>query len=99
VCMSTRAQNVVSISDAHSRLTELADDVVAGVETILTKNGVAYVAIIDARKLDYYHALEAEQGRLVMLGDAEKSLENALAGRVHSEEEFRKSLRRPVSRK
>lgn len=33
---------------------------VAGVEKVLTKNRSAYVAIVDARKLDYYHALEAE---------------------------------------
>jgi hypothetical protein len=45
--------------------------VVAGVEKVLTKNRSAYVAIVDARKLDYYHALEAEHSRLVMLDDAE----------------------------
>lgn len=97
--MSIRAQDVVPISEARSRLTELAEDVIAGVEKVLTKNGSAYVAIIDARKLDYYHALEAEHGRLVLLDDAEKGLKDALAGRVMSEDEFRKSLRRPGSRK
>lgn len=44
-------------SDQERRLTELAVDVVAGVEKLLTKNGAAYVAIVDARKLDYYHTL------------------------------------------
>jgi antitoxin (DNA-binding transcriptional repressor) of toxin-antitoxin stability system len=97
--MSIRAQDVVPISEARSRLTELAEDVVAGAEKVLTKNGSAYVAIVDARKLDYYHALEAEHGRLVMLDDVEKGLKDALAGRVQSEEEFRKSLRRPGPRK
>ena len=97
--MSIRAQDVVPISEARSRLTELAEDVVAGAEKVLTKNGSAFVALVDARKLDYYHALEAEHGRLVMLDDAEKGLKDALAGKVLSEEEFRKSLRRSGGRK
>ncbi|WP_206951479.1 type II toxin-antitoxin system Phd/YefM family antitoxin [Trinickia acidisoli] len=97
--MSIRTQDVVPISEARSRLTELAEDVIAGVEKVLTKNGSAYVALVDARKLDYYHALEAEHGRLVLLSDAEKGLKDALAGRVQSEEEFRQSLRRSGSRK
>ncbi|MBN3790394.1 type II toxin-antitoxin system Phd/YefM family antitoxin [Burkholderia sp. Ac-20353] len=96
--MSIRAKDVVPISEARSRLTELAEDVVGGAEKVLTKNGSAYVAIVDARKLDYYHALEAEHGRLVMLDDAEKGLKDVLAGRVQSEEEFRQSLRRAGSR-
>ena len=91
-CMSLRAKDVVPISEARSRLTELAEDVVGGAEKVLTKNGSAYVAIVDARKLDYYHALEAEHGRLVILDDAEKGLEDALAGRVQSEDEFREFL-------
>jgi antitoxin (DNA-binding transcriptional repressor) of toxin-antitoxin stability system len=97
--MAIRAQDVVSISEARSRLTELAEDVIAGAEKVLTKNGSAYVAIVDARKLDYYHALEAEHGRLVMLDDAGQGLEDAIEGRVLSEEAFRQSLRRPGSRK
>lgn len=61
---------MVPISEAGSRLTELAEDVVAGSEKILTKDGAAYLAIVDARKLNYYYALEAELGRLVLLHDA-----------------------------
>jgi hypothetical protein len=38
-------------------------------------------------------ALEAEQGRSLMLDDGETGLRDALAGRVQSEEEFRASLR------
>lgn len=46
------------ISEARARLTELAQDVVeGGAEKVLTKNGASYVAIVDAKKLDYYHAL------------------------------------------
>jgi len=92
--MPFRTHDVVPISEARSRLTELAEDVVAGAEKVLTKNGSAYVAIVDARKLDYYHALEAEHGRLVMLDDAEKGLRDALAGRTKPLGELRDTMRR-----
>ena len=36
--MSFTAQDVVPISEARARLTELADDVVSGAEKLLTKN-------------------------------------------------------------
>jgi antitoxin (DNA-binding transcriptional repressor) of toxin-antitoxin stability system len=92
--MPFRTRDVVSISEARSRLAELAEDVVAGAEKVLTKNGSAYVALVDARRLDYYHALEAEHGRLVMLDDAEKGLQDALAGRVKPLSELRDTMRR-----
>lgn len=97
--MSFRTHDVVPISEARSRLTELAEDVVAGAEKVLTKNGSAYVAIVDARKLDYYHALEAEHGRLVMLDDAERGLQDALAGRVKPLEGLRDSMRQRAASK
>jgi antitoxin (DNA-binding transcriptional repressor) of toxin-antitoxin stability system len=92
--MPFRTHDVVPISEARSRLAELAEDVIAGAEKVLTKNGSAYVALVDARKLDYYHSLEAEHGRLVMLDDAEKSLQDALAGRVKPLSELRDTMRR-----
>lgn len=79
--MNLRASDVVPISEARARLTELAQDVVDGAsEKILTKNGASYVAIIDARKLDYYHALETEHANLVLLAEAEAGLRQILAG-------------------
>ncbi|HKR43618.1 MAG TPA: type II toxin-antitoxin system prevent-host-death family antitoxin [Paraburkholderia sp.] len=92
--MSIRAQDVVPISEARARLTELAEDVVAGAEKVLTKNGAAFVALVDAKKLDFYHALEAEYGRLIMIDDAGKGLNDALAGRTTSLEDMRESMRR-----
>lgn len=64
--MALTARDVVPISEARARLTELSDEVVAGAEKLLTKNGAAYVAIVDAKKLDYYHRLEAEHTSLAM---------------------------------
>lgn len=58
------------------------------------RNGSAYVALVDARKLDYYCALEAEHGRVVMLEDTEKSLQEALVGRVKPLSELRDTMRR-----
>jgi prevent-host-death family protein len=79
--MNLRASDIVPISEARARLTELAQDVVDGAsEKILTKNGASYVAIIDARKLDYYHALETEHANLVLLAEAEVGLRQVLAG-------------------
>lgn len=79
--MNLRASDVVPISEARARLTELAQDVVDGAsEKILTKNGASFVAIIDARKLDYYHALEAEHAHLVLLSEAEAGLRQLLDG-------------------
>ena len=86
--MALRTCDVVPISEARARLTELADEVVgAGAEKVLTKNGASFVAIVDARKLDYYHALEQEHASLVLLDEAETGLRQLLAGqRIASDE-------------
>lgn len=86
VAMGLRTSDVVPISEARARLTELADEVVGGAEKVLTKNGASFVALVDARKLDYYHALEEEHAGLVLLGEAEVGLRQVLAGqRVSSD--------------
>jgi len=97
--MSIRSSDVVPISDARARLTELAEDVVnGGHEKVLTKNGSSYVALIDARKLDHYHALETEFGHLVMAMAAVEGLEDVAAGRVVSEAELDELLAAPRTR-
>ena len=53
---------------------------VGGAEKVLTKNGASFVALVDARKLDYYHALEEEHAGLVLLDEAEVGLRQVLAG-------------------
>jgi prevent-host-death family protein len=90
--MSFTAQDVVPISDARARLTELSDEVVAGAEKLLTKNGVAYVAIVDAKKLDYYHTLEEEHASLVLLTEAEAGLREVLSGHCVTNEDLMKAL-------
>ena len=90
--MSYSAQDIVPISEARARLTELADDVVAGAEKLLTKNGSAYVALVDAKKLDYYRALEQEHASLVLLTEAETGLRQVLAGKRVSNADLMKAL-------
>ena len=91
--MALRASDIVPISQARARLTELADDVVvSGAEKVLTKNGASYVALVDARRLDYYHALEAEHANLVLAEDAITGLKEALSGQFISDQEFDEAL-------
>jgi len=91
--MGLRASDVVPISEARARLTELAEDVVGhGNEKLLTKNGASYVARVDARKLDYSHALEAEHAGLVLAQGALEGLEDLAAGRVMDEAELDRAL-------
>jgi PHD/YefM family antitoxin component YafN of YafNO toxin-antitoxin module len=91
--MTLRASDVVPISEARARLTELAEDVVGSdAEKVLTKNGASYVALIDARRLDYYHALEAEHASLVLAEDAITGLKQALSGQFLSDEELDEAL-------
>jgi hypothetical protein len=73
-------------------LTELSDEVVGGREKLLTKNGAAYVAIVDARKLDYYHALEEEHASLILLEEAEKGLTEVMDGERVSAAKLLKAL-------
>ena len=91
--MAFKASDIVPISAARARLTELAEDVVgSGSEKVLTKNGASYVALVDARRLDYYHALEAEHANLVLAEDAITGLREALKGQFVSDDELDQAL-------
>lgn len=80
--MSISARDVVPLTQARSNLSELADQVKAGAEKIITKNGESYVALIDADRLDYYHRLERERIHLLLIDDARKGLEDVVTGRT-----------------
>lgn len=80
--MPTLASDVVSLSSARAKLSELADEAKAGSEKIITKNGESYVALIDARRLDYYHRLEQEHLHLLLIDDAIRGLDDVAAGRT-----------------
>lgn len=80
--MAFSVNDVISLSQARANLSELADQVKAGAEKIVTKNGESYVAIIDAKRLDYYHQLEREHIHLLLIDEASKGLDDIAAGRV-----------------
>lgn len=80
--MAIFVKDIVPFTHARAHLSELAEEVKAGAEKIITKNGEGYVALIDAARLDYYHALEQERFHLILLEDARKGFEDIEAGRV-----------------
>jgi prevent-host-death family protein len=80
--MGFSARDVVPFTQARARLSELADEVKAGAEKIITKNGESYVALIDADRLDYYHRLERERIHLLLIDDAQRGLADIAAGRT-----------------
>lgn len=80
--MAISAGDVIPLSQARANLSELADQVKAGAEKIITKNGESYVALIDTRRLDYYHQLEQEHIHLLLIDDASKGLADVTAGKV-----------------
>ncbi|WP_431826041.1 type II toxin-antitoxin system Phd/YefM family antitoxin [Burkholderia sp. F1] len=88
--MSIAALDVIPLSQARANLSELADQVKAGAEKIIAKNGESYVAVIDAQRLDYYQQLERERIHLLPMEDASKGLADVSAGKV-------KDARSPLS--
>ena len=96
--MPISAADVIPLTQARANLSELADQVKAGAEKIITKNGESYVALIDASRLDYYHRLERERIHLVMLDDIEKGLGDIAAGKVRDAHEALHSLSRKAKR-
>lgn len=80
--MGISASDVVPFTQARATLSELAEQVKAGAEKIITKNGESYVALIDAERLDYYHRLERERIHLLLIDDARRGLADVAAGRT-----------------
>lgn len=80
--MAISASDVIPLSQARANLSELADQVKAGAEKVITKNGESYVALIDTERLDYYHRLERERIHLLLIDDAAKGLADVASGRV-----------------
>ena len=80
--MAIAARDVVPLSHARAHLSELAEEVKAGAEKVITKNGESYIALIDSERLDYYHRLERERIHLLLIDEVAKGLDDVLSGRV-----------------
>jgi prevent-host-death family protein len=98
--MSFSTNDVVPFTQARAKLSDLADQVKAGAEKIITKNGESYVALIDADRLDYYHRLEREHIHLLLIADAQRGLADIAAGRsVEADGAIAKLQQRRASQK
>jgi prevent-host-death family protein len=80
--MGISASDVVPFTQARATLSNLAEQVKAGAEKIITKNGESYVALIDAERLDYYHRLERERIHLLLIDDARRGIADIAARRT-----------------
>jgi len=80
--MAFAASDVIPLTQARATLSDLVEQVKAGAEKIITKNGESYVAIIDSQRLDYYHQLERERIHLLLIDEASKGLDDIAAGKV-----------------
>lgn len=91
--MGILTSDVVPFSQARANLSELAEQVKAGSEKIITKNGESYIALIDANRLDYYHQLERERIHLLLIDEASKGIDDISAGRVQDAREVIERLK------
>ncbi|WPG35026.1 type II toxin-antitoxin system Phd/YefM family antitoxin [Variovorax sp. EBFNA2] len=96
--MTFTAADVIPLTQARANLSELADQVKAGSEKIITKNGESYVALIDAARLDYYHRLERERIHLVLIDEVENGLADVAAGRTRGAREALGELKRAAKK-
>ena len=85
--MSITTRDIISLSAARAQLSELAEQVKAGAEKIITKNGESYVALIDAQRLDHYHRLERAHIHLLLIDDATSGLQDVAKGRTRDARE------------
>ena len=85
--MSITTHDIISLSAARAQLSELAEQVKAGAEKIITKNGESYVALIDAQRLDHYHRLERAHIHLLLIDDATSGLQDVAKGRTRDARE------------
>lgn len=92
--MGISVRDVVAFSQARANLSDLAEQVKAGAEKIITKNGESYVALIDSDRLDYYHSLERERIHLLLVDEASKGLDDVAAGRVKDARQMIQRLKR-----
>jgi antitoxin (DNA-binding transcriptional repressor) of toxin-antitoxin stability system len=92
--MAISSEDIIPLGQVRARLTEIADEVRAGSEKIVTRNGESYIALIDARRLDYYHRLEREHIHLSLLTEVEQGLEDVKEGRTIPASALREKFRR-----
>lgn len=89
--MDDAADDAIRFLRAHANLVEIAEQAKAGAEKILTMNGERYVALIGAKRLDYYHQLERERIHLLLIDEAKKGLLDISEGRTAAIDTLRRN--------
>jgi len=97
--MGFLVNDIIPLSQARANLSELADQVKAGSEKIITKNGESYIALIDAQRLDYYHRLEQARIHLLLLDEAAKGIADIAANRVTDAKQAIRNIKKQRARK
>jgi prevent-host-death family protein len=92
--MAFSVRDIIPLTQARARLSELADAARGGEDKIITKNGESYVALISADKLAYFQQLERERLHLLFLEDARVAFEEIAAGRTYDAREMLAQLRK-----
>jgi prevent-host-death family protein len=92
--MGISASDVIPLSHARAHFSELAEEVKAGAEKIVTKNGESFIALIGSDRLDYYHQLERERIHLLLIDEAARGLDDVAAGRVTGARSAIQSIKR-----
>ncbi|HEX4879737.1 MAG TPA: type II toxin-antitoxin system Phd/YefM family antitoxin [Limnobacter sp.] len=92
--MTISASDIIPLSQARSNFSELAEEVKSGAEKLITKNGEAYIAVIDAKRLDYYHQLERERIHLLIIDEASKGLDDVASGRTKDARSALKAIKK-----
>jgi prevent-host-death family protein len=92
--MGVSSRDVIPLSHARTNFSELAEEVKGGAEKIITKNGESYIALIGAKRLDYYHQLEHEHIHLLLIDEASKGLDDVAAGKVKDARSAIQSIKR-----
>jgi len=95
--MGISASDVNPLSHARANFSEVAEEVKAGAEKIVTKNGESYIALIDSNRLDYYHQLERERIHLLLIDEASKGLDDVAAGKTKDARSVIQSIKRQRS--
>jgi prevent-host-death family protein len=95
--MAISARDVIPLSQARANFSELVDEVRNGNEKIITRNGEAVMALIDAKRLDYYHQLERERIHLLLIEEASRGLDDVIAGRVQDARTALMAIQKPHS--
>ena len=102
--MAISKNDSVSLAQIRARFSEIVQEVKAGAERIITKDGEPYVALIDAERLAHVRRLARECIHLLLIHEARKGrgeydkavtlLPKALAGKIQFPgiEEARKIL-------